>query len=131
MKTKSVLYALYRVVSQEAELNPDFDARLREVLRLDGESQGVRVVSRGASTLRRSSRDKAVLDPVATVRERGEDELRKQLATLTVEQLKDIISEYSMDQDKLAMKWKSFQRLTDRIVEISHSRSRKGDAFRD
>lgn len=126
MKTKSALYALCRAIAEEAESNPKFDASLREALGLDGTS-----ARNDSAVPRRARRAKAPIDPIAVVQEGGEDKLREELGVLTVEQLKDIISEYSMDQDRLAMKWKTGQRLVDRILEISRQRARKGDAFRD
>ena len=62
--------------------------------------------------------------------ESGEDELRRRLSELNVEQLKDIIAEHAMDRDKLAMKWKTPERLVERIVETVKSRVAKGEAFR-
>ena len=125
MKVKTALYSLCRVVALEAESNPEFDARLRKALGLDDVEQDV-------NANRRHRRTKAVLDPVATVRDGGgEGDLREQLAGLTIEQLKDVIAEYSMDSDKLAMKWKDAGRLIERIVEVSSRRAKKGDAFRD
>jgi hypothetical protein len=60
---------------------------------------------------------------------KGEDALREHLKACDVEQLKDIIATHGMDHDRLALKWKSPQRLIERIVETVVTRSRKGDAF--
>lgn len=60
---------------------------------------------------------------------KGEDALREQLEACDVEQLKDIIATHGMDHDRLALKWKSPQRLIERIVETVVTRSRKGDVF--
>jgi hypothetical protein len=59
----------------------------------------------------------------------GETELRRTLATCDLEQLRDIVAEHGMDYDRLALKWKSPDRLIDRIVETVSTRSRKGQAF--
>ncbi|MDE0403802.1 MAG: hypothetical protein OXI53_00610 [Nitrospira sp.] len=56
--------------------------------------------------------------------------LRAELALLTLDQLKDIVADYGMDREKLVMKWKTPNRVIDRIVEISISRAHKGDVFR-
>ncbi len=77
----------------------------------------------------RHRRPPALLDPVELARE-SENALRGQLAQLTVEELKDIVADHGMDPGKLVMKWKSPERIIDRIVEISVGRTRKGDAFR-
>lgn len=60
----------------------------------------------------------------------GEEHLREMLRSLTVEQLKDIVSEQALDSSRLALKWRSRQRLEDLIVETVRSRIEKGDGFR-
>jgi hypothetical protein len=59
-----------------------------------------------------------------------EDALRTKLASLSVEQLKDIVAEFGMDPGKLVIKWKTADRIIERIVEISMSRFQKRVAFR-
>ena len=71
----------------------------------------------------------AVLDPVALAAE-GESLLRKELSALSLDELKDIVAEHGMDPGKLVMKWKTPEKIIDKIVELSLSRARKGDAFR-
>jgi hypothetical protein len=60
----------------------------------------------------------------------GEETLRRALDPCDVDQLKDIIAEHGMDHDRLALKWKTPERLIERIVETVAARARKGDAFR-
>jgi hypothetical protein len=69
-----------------------------------------------------------VLDPIALARQ-GEGLLRERLAALDVEQLKDVVADYGMDQGKLVMKWKTPERIIERIVEFSLARAVKGDVF--
>lgn len=52
------------------------------------------------------------------------------MTTLSLDQLRDIIAEHGMDNDRLAMKWKDPARVIDRILERVSSRSEKGSAFR-
>lgn len=75
-------------------------------------------------------RSPAALDPFAVYAERQESGLRDDLTALTVDQLKDIVAEYAMDNDRLAMKWKEPQRIIDRIVDRVTSRASKGSAFK-
>ena len=70
----------------------------------------------------------AVLDPISLARE-GEDVLRSKLDALTLEQLKDVVAEHGMDPGRLVMKWKTPDRVIDRIVEYSVVRAKKGEAF--
>lgn len=78
----------------------------------------------------RNRRAPGRFDPFAVFRESSEAGLRAQLASLEVDELKDIISEHGMDYDKLAMRWRVPARLQDRIVERVKTRETKGDAFR-
>jgi hypothetical protein len=71
-----------------------------------------------------------VFDPFVIYREDGLEALRQRLEDLSVEQLKDIIAEHGMDRDKLAMKWKTPDRLVERITMTVSSRAQKGDVFR-
>jgi hypothetical protein len=84
------------------------------------------------SALRKKSnrRNPGIKDPFAVFAERGEAGLREQLATMNIEQLRDIIAEHGMDRDRLAMKWKDAQRVADRIVDRVAARATKGSAFR-
>ena len=68
-------------------------------------------------------------DPMALHRE-NPNSLRPRLEALAIDELKDIIAEHGMDRSKLAMKWKTKERLVDLIVTTVKSRSEKGDAFR-
>jgi len=68
-------------------------------------------------------------DPMAIYRETPEL-LQPRLESIGIEKLKDIVAEHGMDRSKLAMKWKSKERLVDLIVTTVKSRSEKGDAFR-
>jgi hypothetical protein len=60
---------------------------------------------------------------------KGEDALRERLEACDVEQLKDIIAANGMDHDRLALRWKTPQRLIERIVETVVTQSEKGNAF--
>jgi hypothetical protein len=71
-----------------------------------------------------------VLDPFAVFNDAGEDGLRGRLGELTLDQLRDIVAEHGMDNDRLAMKWKDPARVIDRIVERVAARLAKGSAFR-
>ena len=56
--------------------------------------------------------------------------LPTELRALELEQLRDVVAYYGMDPRRLAMKWKSRERLIDHISQTVHARSHKGDAFR-
>lgn len=121
MKLETRLRSLVNVIIDEVRRNPDFEARVAAAL---GASTPV-----DESAGRRGRRHPGVVDPFSTYSE-GEDALRHRLEGLDIEQLKDIVAEHGMDTSKLAMKWKSEDRLIELIVATVASRSRKGDAFR-
>lgn len=136
MSLRKVLRDLAKAVADEAERNPEFAERIRTILGDQITATKRRSASRSAggtpaeNKKRGNRRAPAILDPVALAAE-GEVVVRSQLAPLDLEQLRDIVADYGMDPGKLVMKWKSPERVIDKIVEISLARARKGDAFRD
>jgi hypothetical protein len=48
---------------------------------------------------------------------------------LNLEQLKDIVADFGMDPGKLVRKWKTPDRVIDKIVEVSMGRVKKGEGF--
>lgn len=113
------LEAAFRVVLEEARSNGQFRSRLKAALALH----------HAEPTKRRNRRAPASLDPFEVFSSEGETGLRAALQKLDIELLKDIVAEFSMDRDRLAMKWKTPGRLIDRIVETVVARDKKGDAF--
>jgi len=120
MTLRDALQNFAKVAADEAEKNPEFERQIRNALGLSENNKQVR---------RGRRRTPAVLNPVELVT-KSEQELREQLSTLTVEQLKDIVAGYGMDPSKLVMKWRRRDRITDHIVQTAVARSQKGDAFR-
>ena len=132
MSLRTTLRDLAAVVSDEAERNPEFSERLVAVLQPYGSRRPRSSSPRTVSTTRRATKNRrrpAVLDPIELA-VRGEAVLRAKLEPLTLDQLKDIVADYGMDQDKLVMKWRTPARVIDRIVGTSIRRAHKGDAFR-
>jgi hypothetical protein len=70
------------------------------------------------------------VDPFEVLRDGGVTGLRERLATLSLDELRDIVAEYRVEPYTLAMKWKTASRLIDLIVDTIEQRSRKGEAFR-
>jgi hypothetical protein len=122
MKLKKALHDLMKVVTEEASRNPEFAKKLEGALGLEPKPK-TEDTGRG-----RHRRAPALLDPISLARE-GESVLRARLEPLTLEQLKDIVAEYGMDPGKLVMKWKTSDRVIERIVEYSVNRAKKGEAF--
>lgn len=122
MTLKKVLSDFIRVIVDEAERNPEFANQIEEAFGIK-EKPKRQPASRGANR-----RAPAVLDPVELARE-GEQVLRAKLRILTLDQLKDIVADCGMDPGKLVMKWKSADRVIERIVEVSLGRVKKGEGF--
>jgi len=116
--TSKKLKAIFAIIVDEARTNPDFAAKLGRVL---GEEVPSRV---------RGRRSPAILDPIAVYQTEAEQGLRVKLQVLTLDQLRDIVSEYGTDKSQLVMKWTKPDRVIDHIVTTAASRARKGDAFR-
>ena len=124
MKLKALLQGLTKAIADEAEQNPEFARRIEVALGIDAPSTpSDRKPKRGGNR-----RAPPLFDPIEAAHQ-GEQVLRQRLNGLDIEQLKDIIADYGMDTGKLVMKWKSPERIVDRIVEFSLSRSTKGDVF--
>jgi hypothetical protein len=121
MGLRKVLSDLTRIVIEEAERNPNFGSRIEEAL-------GLRQKSPMTATRGSHRRAPAALDPVQVARQ-GEAALRAQLEELNLEQLKDIVADYGMDPGKLVLKWKTPERIIDRILEVSLARAKKGEGF--
>jgi hypothetical protein len=137
MNIRKILTALIREVADEADRNPAFRERIEQALGVYAPSAHVAparkaVLKAEADEPKRPSnrRAPAALDPVQLARQ-GEDVLRAALGKLDIEQLRDVVAEYGMDTGKLVIKWRTPDRIIDRIVEVSRQRAHKGSAFRD
>jgi hypothetical protein len=84
-----------------------------------------------ASAVPRGSRRRAAasMDPFEVYR-RDPTALRPALEQLDIEQLKDVVAQYAMDTRRLALKWKTPERLIDLIEQVVDQRMRKGEMFR-
>src|SRR5918911_187710 len=111
MKLERHLKAFFDEVLKEVKTNPAFAERISVAL-----SDGSSITSKRKGNKRRAP---AVLDPVKILEETGEDQLRSRLTELNIEQLKDIVSEYGMDQAKLVMKWTTAKRIIDHIISTA------------
>jgi hypothetical protein len=128
MNLKSALNDLVRAIVIEAERNPAFSKQLERALGLNENARTAVNKARRTPVRAAHRRTPAVLDPLELVRQ-GEPVLRARLAELTLEQLKDVVADYGMDPGKLVLKWKTPERIIDRIVEVSTGRARKGEGF--
>jgi len=126
MKLRTKLLDLAKAVADAVDRDPELASRLSEIFGAAPASPKKPEPAPGRAKNRRPA---AVLDPVVVVGE-GEDALRSQLSALSLDQLRDVVAEYGMDQGKLVMKWKDTARIIDRIVEIAAARAQKGHAFR-
>ena len=133
MQLRTVLRNFIKVVSDEADQNPEFAERLWTVFESARRRPAKKIPSpkkkESATSRPANRRPAAVVNPIALAAQ-GEAALRAELVPLTLDQLKDIVAEYGMDNEKLVMKWKNPDRVIGRIVKISISRAHKGEAFR-
>ena len=129
MKLKKLLADLARVVAEEADRNPSFRKSLLTALGQKQDSPAAHLDDRFIGTRPKNRRAAAVFDPIE-IAVLGEEALKSELSALNVEQLLDIVSDYGMDPGRIVVKWKSPERIIDRIIEIAVMRARKGNAFR-
>lgn len=131
MNLRTALIGLVRVILDEAERNAEFKEKVLGALGQDKSSPTDRAakITAPASDRPKNRRTAATLDPVELAGF-GEDTLRSRLSGLTVAQLQDIVSDYAMDPGRLVAKWKTPERIIDRIVELAIARAQKGNAFR-
>lgn len=126
-----LVQAFLMEVLDEAQANQPFAARLANLLSApasEGDRKGKK--HRAADARRTHRRQPGPVDPFDIYDRGGETELRKELGRLDLERLKDIVAEHGMDRTKLAMKWRTTDRLIGLIAETVDARARKGDAFR-
>lgn len=130
MSLRKVLNDLVGVILDETERNPDFKNKVLGAL---GQEKGLPPTEATkiapASGRPKNRRTAATFDPVELA-SLGEEPLRSRLSALTVGQLQDIVSDYAMDPGRLVAKWKTPERIIDRIVELAIARAQKGNAFR-
>ena len=128
------LHRLFSAIKEEVDRNPSFERSVSAALGLEevprNELAGVPPAERRTTATRGNRRPPGPFDPFSVYFDEGEETLRERLAGLTVEELKNIVSEHGMDTAKLALKWRSTQRLIDLVMDRVLERSTKGDAFR-
>lgn len=115
------LRRIFRVLVEVVEKDPILSQRIEEALAGN--------LGKSPSGQKRSRRKTALLDPF-TEYSQGEESLLAKLRQLDIEALKDIVAQFGMDPSKLAMKWKSLDRIIDHIVTTVRARAQRGDAFR-
>jgi len=120
-ETMLLLKKLCTCITDEMKENKDFADRIDAIFD---------VKSSVPTTKRSNKRNPAIINPIQLVIN-GDETLSEKLEQLSIDELKDVIAEYGMDSAKLAMKWKSKERLVAFILETAQRRSKKGDAFRE
>ena len=119
MDTEKKLKQIFNIIIDEIKRNKDLEKRINAVL-------GNEIVEKPK---KKRVRQPALFNP-NTVALKGEDVLKEELEKLEVAQLKDIISQYSMDPAKKTNRWKSKDRFINHILEIVDSRLKRGDVFK-
>lgn len=121
----ATLTRLFTAVASEAAKGPRFANALAKALH-----EPTTPTTSAVKPKRSNRRNAAPFDPFVVYAEGQTTGLREQLATLDLEQLRDMVAEYGMDNDRLAMKWKDPGRVIDRIIDRVTARAAKGSAFK-
>ena len=122
MNINALLNSLFREISNEIHTNSGFRERIVQTI-------DKHIGAADKKKVQSHRRKPGPFDPMLLYRAQPET-LKSRLEGVSIDELKDIIAEHSMDRIKLAMKWKSKDRLIDLIITTVHSRSQKGDVFR-
>jgi hypothetical protein len=127
---------LFAAIASEAANNPDFAAEVTAAFQDTSppKSRQARATSNSPKSAtgraRAGRRPPGPFDPHEVHAAEGGAALRSRLDGCTVDELKNIIAQHGMDHDRLAMKWKTPERLIERIVSTVESQAEKGNAFR-
>lgn len=119
------LTRLFTAVAAEASKTPRFANALARALQ-----EKTPQIHEAAKPRRGSRRNPGPFDPFEVYADSQEAGLRERLSSLDLEQLRDVVAQHGMDNDRLAMKWKDPLRVIDRIVDRVSSRTAKGSAFK-
>ena len=121
IKMITALHSVLDAVVDEAENNEDFASKLEQAFTGNPSSK--------IKKERVRRRQKPVLNPLDMIEDMNA--LDAKLHTLSVDQLKDIVSVYSMDPSRRALQWRKPERLIALILDVSQNRLAKGNAFRE
>jgi hypothetical protein len=126
MTTEDKLKRIFAALLKAAQKDPKTLANIEQIF-----NESSVAISAEASRPPRpkNRRNAAPFDPFLVYQE-GDGVLLKRLRELDIEALRDILAEFGMDPAKLAMKWKSTERIVEHILSTVQSRLTKGDAFR-
>ena len=127
----SALSRLTAIVIEEAAHNPDFASKIQFVFAEPGSCISEDDTSNETSNIqrRRNRRDPAVLNPFDMIQD-NEAKLIECLNALTEKELRDIIAQYGLDPTNRSMQWRKKERLIQGILEATHRKVAKGNAFR-
>ena len=112
IKMITALHSVLDAVVDEAENNEDFAGKLERA-----------VTGNSSSPVKKRKvhrRQKPVLNPLDMIEDMHA--LDAKLHTLSVDQLKDIVSVYSMDPSRRALQWRKPERLIALILDVSQKR---------
>lgn len=124
-----IVTRLYECVLEEMQTNPVFAKKLADILFED--TSFVVDKSRTKKKPIKSKRKKALFNPVVYLLEHEMQNkvLEVELGKLEINQLKDMISEYDMDPNKEATRWRKKEKFISLILERSLKRSNHGKVF--
>ncbi|MFT4126484.1 MAG: hypothetical protein QM662_09660 [Gordonia sp. (in: high G+C Gram-positive bacteria)] len=129
-----VLAALARVVVDEAERSPRFARALTDAVAAAAGVATPPAVPAArrppASRMKRGARQPGVFDPFVVYRDCGAEGLAERLATLDLDQLRDIIAEYDLDTRRQMGRKRKLDVIAAWIVGRVEASENKGSVFR-
>lgn len=107
------------LISKEMDRNEKFRLEMEHIL------MGEKVTP---APKKQSRRSPAKVDPFSLLAS-GETVLSEALKKLTLEELKDVVSQYGLDRSGKALKWKDRERLEAFIIDSATRSTSRGKAF--
>jgi hypothetical protein len=126
MNTEDKLKRIFAVLLKAAQKDPKALANIEQIFN----ESSVAISGEPSRPPRPKNRRNAAPFYPFLVYQEGDGMLLKRLRELDIEALRDMLAEFGMDPAKLAMKWKSTERIVEHILSTVQSRLPRGDAFR-
>lgn len=121
-KLSRLLRGLLALVNEEADRNPDFAARLAELLEESGNKERT-------THAKPSATDDPVPDVFALYQDKGDEEFRFSLRAFDLATLKRIVRANGFDPGKTTRKWTDPDKYVALIADQTAARLRRGSSF--
>ena len=125
----NLLKDLFNNVLIKMSEDGDFSKEIEQIF--DSYFNGIKTKGFAETGHRRTNRKPAIFNPIDYLIDNNDmEKLEQKLNEFSIEELKDIVSDFGMDHLKLVLKWKNKEKIIKHIVFTTYSRVNKGKEFR-